>query len=116
MINSKSEQNQKKKELNARRRKAYAAKKQQQAAATAQPQNAEAAKVKGTAQRTEQQIIFSRRIQNEKMNLYRIFGEDKDSLIAFINNNVADEQKNAAVRLARRDALRWASPAKACPF
>lgn len=96
---------------NKQRREARAALKAKAQSESAQPVTSTAKK-----QRTPQQILFSKRIENEKSNLYRIFGEDKAALVTFITNNVADEQKNAAVRLARRDALRWASPAKACPF
>ena len=55
----------------------------------------------------KEKAVFNARIKNEKSNIWRIGNRDPQSIIDHINANTADE-KNAAVRFARRDAKAWA--------
>jgi hypothetical protein len=56
---------------------------------------------------TAEKEQFNARIRNEKANIWRICNAQPERIIAFCNENIRDE-KNAAVRFARRDALAWA--------
>ena len=58
---------------------------------------------------------FAIRIQNEKRNIWKMNLQDPEKIIQFCGNNVADE-KNAAIRFARRDALKWAKAQQPMPY
>ena len=63
----------------------------------------------------EENKQFAMRIQNEKRNIWRVCKQDPLEIIRFCEENVADE-RNPAVRFARRDALKWAKAQQPMPY
>ena len=69
-----------------------------------------AQKKKNAAIAKEHRALFSKRIENEKSNIYRQCGLDKAKTLLFLEEHIADEKKSAAVKIARQTAREWASP------
>ena len=63
----------------------------------------------------EENKQFAMRIQNEKRNIWRICKQDPQEIIKFCEENVRDE-RNAAIRFARRDAMQWAKAQQPMPY
>ena len=63
----------------------------------------------------EENKQFAMRIQNEKRNIWRVCKQDPQEIIKFCEANVMDE-KNPAIRFARRDALAWAKAQQPMPY
>ena len=58
---------------------------------------------------------FRVRIDNEKQNISRLTQNDPEEIIKFCRANKRDE-KNPAIRFARRDALKWANSQVVRPY